>query len=206
GGPAEHEMVHLGPGVREPSDFEHRAVMDFLMEWSQLRYAHPRHEDEETLHVPLFFHVLSRRGGAPAFTSGPFSPASLPFEVTFGVEGTSTYHCEIHQEMQGTVTVAVGEAQEVTVAIDDSDPMNMKFNPVEARIRPGGKVRWTPGTQLHIITEDAGGIPSPCFNGRTFVGNTPTIVARAGQKIRWYVFNLDLGMNWHNFHPHAQRW
>jgi hypothetical protein len=31
-------------------------------------------------------------------------------------------------------------------------------------------------------------------------------VAQAGQRIRWYVFNLDLGMNWHNFHPHAQRW
>jgi hypothetical protein len=32
------------------------------------------------------------------------------------------------------------------------------------------------------------------------VGNTPAIVAHAGQKIRWYVFNLDLGMGWHNFH------
>lgn len=43
-------------------------------------------------------------------------------------------------------------------------------------------------------------------DGRCFIGNTPTVVARAGQKIRWYVFNLDLSMNWHNFHPHAQRW
>lgn len=47
---------------------------------------------------------------------------------------------------------------------------------------------------VHTVTEDGAGIPSFCFNGRTFIGNTPTIVARAGQRIRWYVFNLDLGM------------
>ena len=58
----------------------------------------------------------------------------------------------------------------------------------------------------HTVTENGGGLPSLCLNGRSFVGNTPTIIAHAGQKIRWYVFNLDLGMVWHNFHPHAQRW
>jgi hypothetical protein len=26
-----------------------------------------------------------------------------------------------------------------------------------------------------------------------------------GQRIRWYVFNLDLSMGWHNFHVHGQR-
>jgi FtsP/CotA-like multicopper oxidase with cupredoxin domain len=49
-------------------------------------------------------------------------------------------------------------------------------------------------------------IPTLCINGRGFVGNTPTIVARAGQRIRWYVFNLDTGTNGHNFHPHGMRW
>jgi hypothetical protein len=29
---------------------------------------------------------------------------------------------------------------------------------------------------------------------------------RSGQRIRWYVFNLDTSPNWHNFHPHAMRW
>ncbi|MDQ3803167.1 MAG: DUF1929 domain-containing protein [Acidobacteriota bacterium] len=53
---------------------------------------------------------------------------------------------------------------------------------------------------------DKESLPSLCFNGRTFVGNSPTIVAAAGQKIRWYVFNLDLGRGWHNFHPHGQHW
>jgi hypothetical protein len=45
-----------------------------------------------------------------------------------------------------------------------------------------------------------------CINGRGFVGNTPTIGGRSGQRIRWYVFNLDTSPNWHNFHPHAMRW
>lgn len=49
-------------------------------------------------------------------------------------------------------------------------------------------------------------IPSLCLNGRSFVGNTPTIVGRAGQRIRWYVFNLDISTNGHNFHPHGMRW
>jgi FtsP/CotA-like multicopper oxidase with cupredoxin domain len=186
--------------------FEHKGVLDFLEEWSQLDYVHPKPKEGDTLVVPLFFHVMDRRRGIPAFNSGPFSPAASPFEVVFGPEGTSTYHCEIHQQMQGKVVVALGEPPEVTVSIVDTDPMNMKFDPLEARVRPGGKVRWSPGTTLHTITEDGGGIPSICFNGRSFVGNTPTIVAHAGQRIRWYVFNLDLGMSWHNFHPHGQRW
>jgi hypothetical protein len=49
-------------------------------------------------------------------------------------------------------------------------------------------------------------IPTLCINGRGFVGNTPTIVGRAGQRIRWYVFNLDIATNGHNFHPHGMRW
>ena len=49
-------------------------------------------------------------------------------------------------------------------------------------------------------------ITSLCINGRTFVGNTPTIVGRAGQRIRWYVFNLDVSSNGHNFHAHGMRW
>ena len=54
--------------------------------------------------------------------------------------------------------------------------------------------------------EEKESLTSLCYNGRSFVGNSPTIVASAGQKIRWYVFNLDLGRGWHNFHPHGQFW
>jgi FtsP/CotA-like multicopper oxidase with cupredoxin domain len=193
----------IGPSV---ADFEHRGFLNYLEEWAQLEYAHPRPKEQDVLHVPVFFHVMSRGRGTPAFNSGLFSPAAAPFEVPFGPEATYSYHCEIHPQMQGRVVVAAGEAQEVTVAIVDTDPMNMGFDPAEARVRPGGLVRWTPGTMTHTVTEDGAGIPSTCFNGRAFVGNTPTIVAWTGQRIRWYVFNLDLSMGWHNFHLHGQRW
>lgn len=199
---------HHGDSARPHAgrDLKHRGVLAFLDEWFQLDYAHPKCKEDDILHVPMFVHLMSRRRGTPAFNSGPFSPAGPPFEVTFGTEGSFTYHCEFHQQMQGTVIVAAGERPEATVAIEDVAPMNLRFQPAEVRIRPGGTVRWTPGKMVHTVTEDGAGIPSFCFNGRTFIGNTPTIVARAGQRIRWYVFNLDLGMGWHDFHPHAQRW
>ena len=52
----------------------------------------------------------------------------------------------------------------------------------------------------------AGSLESMCINGRAFVTNTPVIDVKSGADLRWYVFNLDLGTLWHNFHPHAQRW
>src|SRR5262245_5478609 len=45
-----------------------------------------------------------------------------------------------------------------------------------------------------------------CVNGRTFVTNTPVIDVKSRARLRWYVFNLDFGTLWHNFHPHGQRW
>ncbi|MFL6602560.1 MAG: galactose oxidase-like domain-containing protein [Steroidobacteraceae bacterium] len=203
GGHGEHGS-HL-PGMEV--DFDLRAQRDFLEEWSQLEYAHHRPEPAETLHVPVFFHSMSKVKGAAAFNKSPFSPGDPPFEVIFGTAGTFGYHCEIHTSMQGTVVVEAGGLPEAVVAIIDTDPMNMRFSPAEVHIQPGGKVRWTAGTvQTHTITENGAGLPSYCLNGRSFIGNTPTILAHSGQKIRWYVFNLDLSMGWHNFHVHAQRW
>lgn len=57
-----------------------------------------------------------------------------------------------------------------------------------------------------IARPKAPAIPTLCINGRGFVGNSPTIVGRVGQRIRWYVFNVDMGNGSHNFHPHGMRW
>ena len=192
-------------GLLREDDFEVVSRRMFLEDWAQLSYAHPTPKHEEVLHVPLFFHFMNPLRGTPAFNSGAFAPGAPPFEVTFGAEGSFSYHCEIHPIMQAKVTVVAGEAAMRDVNILDA-AMPFAFDPLEVKVRPGGIVRWHAGTQTHTITEDAAGIPSYCLNGRSFVGNTPTILAHAGQKIRWYVFNLDLGMNWHNFHPHGQRW
>ena len=63
-----------------------------------------------------------------------------------------------------------------------------------------------PEIGLLVPDKKSSPIPSLCINGRSFVGNSPTIVGRSGQRIRWYVFNLDIGSNGHNFHPHGMRW
>jgi FtsP/CotA-like multicopper oxidase with cupredoxin domain len=186
-------------------DYEVEARREFLEEWAALEYAHPRPAPTDVLHVPLFTHFMSRDSGTPAFDSGQFPPGAALFQVTFGGAVTLNYHCEIHPSMQGTVIVAPGEPTTADVFIIDS-PGPMAFSPAEVRVAPGGTVRWHPGTMIHRITENGAGLPSYCLNGRCFVGNTPTIVAHAGQRIRWYIFNLDLGMMWHNFHPHSQRW
>lgn len=204
GGEHDHHTAHIrGPEV----DYELKAQRDFLEEWSQLEYAHHRPAPTETLHVPVFLHQMSKVKGAAAFNKSPFSPGDPPFDFVFTAPGTFGYHCEIHTLMQGKVVVEVGAPPEAVVAIVDTDPMNLRFDPPEVHVQPGGRVRWTAGTvQTHTVTENGAGIPSFCLNGRSFVGNTPTILAHCGQKIRWYVFNLDLSMGWHNFHVHAQRW
>lgn len=175
-------------------------------EYLNLPGVHPVPAPGDVLHVPLFLHFMAGPGGVPAFDSGPIA-LSGSFETTLGAEGVFNYHCSIHPSMRGKVTVAAGQPMLVTVMIDDSNPMDMKFSPAAVTVGVGGKVHWTnANNNVHTVTDDAAGMPSFCFNGRSFVGNTPTIVAEAGQRIRWYVFNLDLGMTWHNFHSHGQRW
>jgi len=179
-------------------------LVERLQEWAMLDYRHPFPHPPAVIEVPLFFHFMTASGSIPAFDSGPLGPGAT-FEVTFGAEGTFNYHCGIHPIMQAKVIVAVGKPALSTVDIKSTP--DMKFDPDTVEVAPGGKVRWTNiGPLTHTVTEDAGGKPSYCFNGRSFVGNTPTILAHTGQKIRWYVFNLDLGEVWHNYHPHAQRW
>ena len=84
----------------------------------------------------------------------------------------------------------------------------MGFYPQVIDISPGGTIRWeNHSSQHHIVTSTEGAnIPTHCLNGRGFLGNTPTIEANSGERIRWYVFNLDTGHEWHNFHLHNARW
>ncbi len=87
--------------------------------------------------------------------------------------------------MQAAVTAALGEPMVATVNIDDSNPLDMKFVPDGSKVEPGGKVQWNNGNNnVHTVTEDDRGMPAFCLNGRSFVGNPPTITAETGQKIR----------------------
>lgn len=43
-----------------------------------------------------------------------------------------------------------------------------------------------------------------CFDGRSYLGNTPTIHTKVGQRIRWRV--VGLGNDFHTFHMHGHTW
>jgi plastocyanin len=156
--------------------------------------------------VPLFFHVMRDHRMVPAFDSGDLEEQTGVYELSFPEAGEFEYFCRYHPMMQGTVEVVPGGPASATVNIVDAPAMS--FSPALVVIGPGGTVRWeNHSMQHHTVTSTEGSsMATHCFNGRGFAGNSPTIVARTGQKIRWYVFNLDVGELWHNFHLHNSRW
>ena len=161
------------------------------------------HCEKLDLEAPIFLHRLAGKNDSSLFDSGSLNPGAS-FWFIFPDEGMFEYYCQFHP-MQGIVRVTAGGNATASVNILDTPP---RFEQDDVTIRPGGIVTWKhAGTQPHTVTDRSGaGLESMCINGRTFVGNTPTIVATSGTRIRWYVFNLDLGTLWHNFHLHGQRW
>jgi plastocyanin len=155
------------------------------------------------LEVPFFLHRLVGSGGEPAFDSGSLNGGDT-FQHQFTAAGTFEYVCKFHP-MLGKVRVNPTGPASASVAIIDSP--TPRFTPDDVTIGENGTVTWTHGGTMPHTVSDAATSPldSMAINGRAFVGNTPIVVAQSGQRIRWYVFNLDLGERWHNFHPHGQR-
>jgi plastocyanin len=160
------------------------------------------HAPKPDYEVPFFLHRLAGPSRAALFDSGTLT-AGGTFTFTFAAEGTYEYRCNFHP-MTGRVRVTAGGGATAAVMILDGPS---RFQPDDVTIGPGGTVTWTHAAmEPHTVTDaSAGGLQQVAINGRAYVGNTPTIVARSGRRIRWYVFNLDLGETWHNFHPHGQR-
>jgi FtsP/CotA-like multicopper oxidase with cupredoxin domain len=153
--------------------------------------------------IPLFVHQLAGDVALDGFES-PTLGNGASYSHTFGtVEQSYPYHCKIHGvTMAGTITVQNGAPATTTVTIGDNF-----FSPAVQTVAPGGMVTWfNSGQHEHIVFAGGGGAASFCLNGRSYVGNTPTIVAEPGQRLRWYLLNLDVGDTWHNFHPHSARW
>jgi plastocyanin len=155
------------------------------------------------IEVPFFLHRMVGTSVEPAFDSGTLTGGQV-FTHPFPTAGTFDYVCRLHP-MLGRVRVLPIGPMTATVAIVDSP--TPRFVPDDLTIGEGGIVTWTNGGAMPHTVSDAASSPidSYALNGRTFVGNTPTIVAESGCRIRWYVFNLDLGERWHNFHTHGQR-
>ena len=154
--------------------------------------------------IPFVLHRLQGDRTGAAFDSGTLGFGAT-FSYTFPVAGSFPYICRFHP-MSGTVVVDPTGPATATVSILDGPS---RFEPATVTVAPGGTVTWTNlGAQPHTVTEQGGtgSLESMCVNGRAFVTNTPVIDVKSGARLQWYVFNLDLGTLWHNFHPHAQRW
>lgn len=155
--------------------------------------------------VPFFMHRMVGERTAAAFDSGTITPGNT-FTFTFSDPGTFDYYCRFHA-MFGTVQVTA-TATDMNASVDILDSPG-RYEDAVVQIQPGGTVTWrNDGALDHTVTEQGGGgaLESFCINGRVFEGNTPRILAESGERVRWYVFNLDFGMDWHNFHTHSQRW
>lgn len=152
--------------------------------------------------VPIFLHKLTPKQGPPGFDSGSLIRGET-FTHIFTEEGTFNYHCQFHP-MYGIVRVTATGPLTAIITILDSPG---RFDSADITVQTGATVTWLhAGNQPHTVTDTGGdALESYSLNGRTFIGNTPTIVAKTGKRIRWYVFNLDLSSEWHNFHVHGQR-
>jgi len=151
--------------------------------------------------IPMFLHQLAGVSGI-TFESPRLANNGV-FNFKFDSAGVVHYYCQIHgPTMNGTVQVTSGAPASVNVAIKDN-----LFDPAVVSVAPGGTVHWNnTGNHDHIVFSGGGGASNFCLNGRAFVGNTPTIVGDTGERLRWYLFNLDVAGVWHNFHPHSMRW
>lgn len=59
---------------------------------------------------------------------------------------------------------------------------------------------------FHSFTGAATGLREEfsCINGKSYAGNTPTLEAKLGERVRWHVYGLD--EDFHTFHIHGHRW
>lgn len=151
--------------------------------------------------VPVFIHQFAGSSGV-AFQSKPLAHGDS-FNFVFADAKIVHYYCAIHgPTMNGTVQVTAGAPVSANVSVQDN-----KFVPSLIQVRPGGSIHWqNDGNHEHIVFSAGGGAPNFCLNGRAFVGNTPTVAGDTGERLRWYIFNLDVSGIWHNFHPHSVRW
>ncbi len=156
--------------------------------------------------VPMFVHQLQGVGIQCDFKTKLLTKGASDDVVMGTEEGVCRYHCQIHGPMMsGTIQVQAGATSTRVVSAQ-----NNQWTPQNATVAPGGTVTFrndeTEENHNHLAIADGGGAATFCLNGRAFVGNTPTVEVDAGDRLRWYLFNLDVGVAWHNFHPHSARW
>jgi plastocyanin len=206
----EESTLALAPHIharrlKEATQLTLKHHLDFLEEFAVREFFLPR-KLVNTDHVPVFFHVMANPDADPVFDSDDIEELGGEASMVFDTAGDYEYFCRHHPEMTGVVHVVPGGPDPVTVTIVGGPPM--AFSPAEITVGVGGTVTFINNSNFHhtVTSKIGAAMATHCINGRGFVGNSPTIVGRSGQRIRFYVFNLDTSSDWHNFHPHAMRW
>jgi plastocyanin len=74
-------------------------------------------------------HTVTADDGS--FDSGQLAPGAS-FSQTFNTAGTFTYHCSIHPQMTGTITVTGGSGTQTTAPAQSGDQGGTKANKVPA--------------------------------------------------------------------------
>ena len=194
----------------EPAPPEVEGALAGLEEMAEAPHRHPKVHPHDVLHVPIFLHQMVGARRTPVFRSPRLQPGAT-YTAVFTQPGVYSYYCEVHGiGMNGIVRVVAGGPPTAAVTITDNQftANDVTVGTMGPMMMGGGMVTWSNlGLSEHTVTERGGdSLPSWCLNGRSFVGNSPTVIAASGQTIRWYVFNLDLSMGWHNFHTHGMRW
>ena len=89
-------------------------------------------------------------GGGTPFNSGTLT-AGQQFVFTFPTAGSFPYHCNVHSNMHGTITVATGGADSLLV-----DIQSMSFGAPQGgtTLKPGGYVHWRNVSGTHTVTSD----------------------------------------------------
>lgn len=68
-------------------------------------------------------HTVTSTGGTATFNSGTKTGIGQNFSHTFNAEGATTYHCNIHPSMQGTITV------QAVMGVNDNIVSSLKYYP-----------------------------------------------------------------------------
>lgn len=68
-------------------------------------------------------HTVTSTGGTETFNSGNVTGVGQTFSHTFNEEGATTYHCNVHPSMQGTITV------EAVLGVNDNVLAKIQYYP-----------------------------------------------------------------------------
>jgi len=149
--------------------------IEFLKEWLGQFIGKAPKKKRRALHVPIFFHVMKNNQSKPVFDTGDIDELGGENEKIFNDQGSFDYFCTHHPTMEGTINVVLGGPALATITILDNPQMG--FYPPAIDVGIGGTVKWINQSQFHhtATSKDGAALSTHCFNGRGFVGNSPTI-------------------------------